>query len=175
MLQPELTAADARVHRNDLIELNVEYVSWVFAEIERLFGVPADQIFGVPARDYVPTVIDKVCGDPPPLGIFYLVHVGGKLAGMGGLRSLGHGVVEIKRIYFRPDYRGMKLGDMMLKRLLSDAKAFGYEKAVLDTGPFMKSAQRLYEGNGFVDRPAYAGVEVPPGFHARWRFMERAL
>jgi hypothetical protein len=39
----------------------------------------------------------------------------------------------------------------------------------------MTSAQRVYESNGFVDRPVYAGVEVPSDFHAHWRFMERAL
>lgn len=175
MLQPEFIAADARIHRDELIALNVEYVSWVFGEIEKLFDVPADQIVGMPAREYVPTVIDKVCGEPPPKGIFYLVNVGDRLAGMGGMRSLGRGVAEVKRIYFRPEFRGMQLGDLMLKRLLSDARAFGYEKACLDTALFMKSAHRVYENNGFVDRAAYEGVEVPPEFHGRWRFMERTL
>lgn len=171
MPQPEFTVADTRVHRDELVELNVEYMSWVFAEIELLFGVSV----GMTAREYVPTVIDKVCGDPPPRGAFYLVTVGHALAGMGGLRSLGSDVVEIKRIYFRPEFRGMKLGDLLLKRLLSDAKTFRYQKAFVDTALFMKSAHRIYECNGFVDRPAYEGTEVPPEFHARWRFMERAL
>jgi ribosomal protein S18 acetylase RimI-like enzyme len=150
-------------------------VSWVCAEIEKLTGVPADKILGMPARDYVPAVIDKVCGELPPRGIFYLVKVDDTWAGMGGLRPLGSGAVEIKRVYFRPGFRGMKLGDTMVERLIADAESFGYERARLDTAPFMKAAQGIYERHGFTDCPAYAGVEVPPEFHTRWRFMERVL
>ena len=83
--QYEFVIANAAFHRHALIELNVEYMSWVFAGIEDLFGVAADQIVGMPASEYVPSVIDKVCGDPPPKGIFYLVKLGNQLAGMGGL------------------------------------------------------------------------------------------
>lgn len=69
----------------------------------------------------------------------------------------------------------MKLGELMLNRLLADARAFGYQRVCLDTALFMKSAHRLHEANGFSDCPAYEGVEVPSEFHGRWRFMERAL
>jgi ribosomal protein S18 acetylase RimI-like enzyme len=175
MPRSEFIAADPRIHRDALIELNVEYVSWVLVGIEQLTGVPADRILGMPAREYVPTVIEKVCGEPPPRGIFYLVEVDGKLAGMGGLRPLGSGAVEVKRVYFRPEFRGMKLGDAMVERLIADAQSFGYERARLDTAPFMKAAQGIYERHGFTDCAAYAGVEVPAEFHTRWRFMERLL
>ena len=120
-------------------------------------------------------VIDKVCGDPPPKGIFYLVKVDDTLAGMGGLRFLRPGVAEIKRIYFRPEFRGRKLGELMLIRLLADAKAFGYRSVCLDTALFMRAAHRLYEKNGFSDCSAYEGVEVPAEFHGNWRFMEREI
>jgi GNAT superfamily N-acetyltransferase len=171
----EFIPANVACHRDELIQLNVEYLSWVFNGIEELFGVPADQVVGMPASEYVSSVIEKVCGDPPPKGVFYLVRVDDKLAGMGGLRFLRTGVVEIKRIYFRPEFRGMKLGERMLGRLLADAGAFGYQSVCLDTALFMKSAHRLYETNGFSDCTAYEGVEVPSEFHSRWRFMQRAL
>ncbi len=175
MPRVEFLVADAAAHRDELIELNVEYLSWVFAGIEELFGIPADEVVGMSAREYASRVIDKVCGDPPPRGIFYLVRVDAGLAGMGGLRFLRTGVAEIKRIYFRPAFRGMKLGELTLRRLLADAGAFGYESVCLETALFMKSAHRLYEANGFSDCSAYEGVEVPPEFHGRWRFMERKL
>ena len=171
----EFILADARAHRAELIELNIEYVSWVLDGIEAMFGVPADEVVGMPATDYVPTVIDKVCGDPPPAGVFYLVMVDGNLAGMGGLRRLQPGLGEIKRVYFRTQFRGLGLGQRMLDRLLADARSFGYRELCLDTAPFMTAAHRLYENNGFSDRGAYEGVEVPTGFHARWRFMGRKL
>lgn len=175
MPKHEFIAANIASHKDELIQLNVEYLSWVFAEIENLFGVPADQVVGMPASEYVPSVIDKICGDPPPKGIFYLVKVDDELAGMGGLRFLRTGVAEIKRIYFRPAFRGMKFGERMLARLLSDAGAFGYQSVCLDTAEFMKSAHGLYETNGFGDCSVYEGVEVPSEFHGRWRFMERTL
>jgi hypothetical protein len=39
----------------------------------------------------------------------------------------------------------------------------------------MKSAHRIYEAAGFVDREPYPNAEVPEVFHKCWRFMERPL
>ena len=167
--------ANVASHRSELIELNVEYVSWVMSEFKREFGVSAEDIVGMSASEYVDTVIDKVCGDPLPVGIFYLIRVDNQLAGMGGLRCVRPGVAEIKRIYIRPAFRGMKLGERILGRLIEDARNFGYEGVCLESGPFMKSAHRLYERYGFTDCPVYEGVEVPPAFHDRWRFMQLSL
>lgn len=175
MIEASFTQARVQTHCTELIELNVEYVGWVFGEVEALFGLPEHQLVGMSARDYVPTVIDKVCGERPPNGVFYLVRLGQQLAGMGGLRRLSHDAAEVKRLYIRPQFRGHRLGDMALGRLLDDARAFGYERICLDTAPFMTAAHRLYESQGFVDCPAYEGTEVPAEFHARWRFMTRAL
>ena len=169
----EFIVADASAHRQELIELNVEYLSWVFNGIEEHFGVASDEVVGMPASEYVPTVIDKVCGDPPPKGVFYLLEVDKSLAGMGGLRFLDTGVGEIKRIYVRPQYRGMRLGELILQRVMTDAKEFGYRKMYLDSAPFMKSAQRIYEMAGFTDCAVYDGTEVPVEFRSGWRFMER--
>lgn len=171
----EFMRADPLADRADLIALNVEYLSWVFGEVEKAFGVPSDEVVGMPVGDYVPTVIDKLCGAPPPKGIFYLVRVDGQLAGMGGLRYLWDRAAEIKRVYVRPDFRGIRLGERILERLLADAAAFGYTAAYLDTGLFMTAAHRLYESYGFTDCPAYEGVEVPSTFHGSWRFMRLAL
>ncbi len=171
----EFITANATTDRDELIQLNVEYLSWVFKGIEEHFGVPAGQVVGMPASDYVPTVIDKVCGDPPPRGVFYLLEVDGNLAGMGGLRFVRTGVAEIKRIYVRPAYRGMRLGEIILQRLVSDATDFGYDRICLDSAPFMKAAQRIYETSGFKDCEAYEETEVPVDFRPHWRFMERDL
>ena len=167
--------ADPVSHKNELLELNVEYMTWVCKGVESHFGILADQVLGMPVADYVSTVIDKVCGAPPPKGIFYLVKVNRGLAGMGGIRFLRNGVAEIKRIYFRPIYRGNRLGEQMLNRLIADAAEFGYEDALLDSGPFMTSAQKVYESCGFVDCAPYEEAEVPKEFHSGWRFMQRQI
>ena len=167
--------ANPIAHGDALLTLNIEYMSWVAAGIAQTFGITARDLLGMELPDYVASVIDKVCGEAPPRGAFYLVYVDGALACMGGLRPLGSGVCEVKRIYVRPDFRGLQLGETILRRLLSDAKAFGYQRVCLDSAPFMHSAQRIYTNAGFVDCKPYVGAEVPVVLHAGWRFMERAV
>nr|MDP9125795.1 GNAT family N-acetyltransferase [Pseudomonadota bacterium] len=131
-------------------------------------------ILGTEVADYVPTVIDKVCGDPPPRGVFYLVEEAGALLAMGGLRRSEDGIAELKRVYVRPAGRGRRLGEAIARQLVNDASAFGYRRVRLDTLPFMRSAQALYVAMGFVDCPPYP-VEMPEVFRAHIRYMELAL
>ena len=166
--------ADPVADRPTLLDINVEYVTWVFAEIEKMFGPPARDILGMEVADYVPTVIDKVCGDPPPRGAFYLVESAGQVVAMGGLRSSEDGIAELKRVYVRAAGRGKGLGEAIARRLLADARAFGYRRVRLDTLPFMGAAQGLYESLGFVDCAPYP-VEMPEAFRSRIRYMELAL
>jgi GNAT superfamily N-acetyltransferase len=161
--------------RNALLEINVEYGSWVTSEIEKAFQLSLEALLGSSVPKYIASVLDKICGEKPPSGVFYLVEVGGKVSGMGGLRRLKQGVAEIKRIYVRKESRGRGLGETILQRLLNDARDFGYKKVLLDTGPFMKSAHRIYEAAGFVDRGPYPEAEVPQQMRGNWRFMERDI
>src|SRR5471032_2090043 len=141
--------ADPLADRARLIAMNVEYVTWVFAEIEKMFGVPPRDILGMAVADYVPTIIDKVCDDPPPRGAFYLVEDAGRVVAMGGLRHSEDGIAELKRVYVRPAGRGQRLGQALATRLVADARAFGYRSVRLDTLPFMGKAQAIYEAMGF--------------------------
>lgn len=167
-------AAHPHADRAALVDLNVEYVTWVFAEIEAMSGIPARAILGAEVADYVPTVIDKVCGDPPPRGVFYLVEDAGAPVAMGGLRRSEDGIAELKRVYVRPAGRGRRLGETITRRLVDDARTFGYRRVRLDTLPFMRSAQALYEAMGFVDCAAYP-VEMPETFRAHIRYMALTL
>jgi ribosomal protein S18 acetylase RimI-like enzyme len=170
MNAPTFRLADPVADRGALIALNVEYVSWVFAEIEALFGPPARDILGMEVADYVPTSIDQVCGDPPPRGAFYIVEQAGEVLAMGGLRHSEEGVAELKRVYVRPAGRGQRLGEALAQRLVDDARAFGYRSVRLDTLPFMQRAQAIYEGMGFVDCAPYP-VEMPEALRAQLRYM----
>ena len=165
--------ANPDADREALLCLNIEYMSWVAQGIEEAFGLSSQTLLGMEVPEYVASVIDKVCGESPPRGAFYLVYVGGELAGMGGLRGIGDGVGEIKRIYVRLAFRGLGLGQSILQRLLDDAQAFGYPRICLDSAPFMQSAHRMYAAAGFVGRGPYEGLEVPVVLHPVWRFMER--
>jgi len=167
----ELVAAELERDREELIALNVEYLSWVGEGLLRTFAVDIVELAGMPIADYVVTTIDKVID---PRGPFYLLRVSGELAGMGGWRPLGDGVAELKRMYVRPAFRGQRLGERLLGQLLGDAARMGRPAMRLDSAPFMTSAHRLYRAAGFADRGAYPEAEVPESLHASWLFMERA-
>lgn len=169
---PTFILADLVRDRDILLDLNVEYMSWNSIELERRFNISVAEVVGMSIREYVEGMLDKVCGDQPPHGCFYLVEHGGLVAGMGGMRGIGSGIAELKRVYVRPAHRGKGLGAAIIDRLLADARAFGVETMRLDSGPFMTSAHRLYEAAGFVYRDPYPGAEVPAMLHPVWRFME---
>lgn len=174
MTDPVFRIADPQADRAALVELNIEYVTWVFAEIEKMAGLSARDVLGAEVADYVPTVIDKVCGDVPPAGVFYLVERDGQAIAMGGLRRSGDGIAELKRVYVRPAGRGLRLGEAIARRLVDDARAFGYREVRLDTLPFMAAAQALYEAMGFIDCAPYP-VEMPEAARRHLRYMALAL
>ena len=174
MTDPVFRIADPQADRAALLSLNIEYVGWVFAEIEKMAGLSARDVLGAEVADYVPTVIDKVCGDVPPAGVFYLVERDGQAIAMGGLRRSGDGIAELKRVYVRPAGRGLRLGEAIARRLVDDARAFGYREVRLDTLPFMAAAQALYEAMGFIDCAPYP-VEMPEAARRHLRYMALAL
>jgi GNAT superfamily N-acetyltransferase len=165
--------ADAGRDRELLLDLNIRYVEWLEACIRRDFGLELSAMLGGPVPDYVAAALDKLCAAQPPQGVFYIVRWKGEAAGMGGVRRLADGASEMKRVFVLPDHRGHGLGADIVRRLIADSDAFGYATMRLDTGPFMGSAHRLYEAEGFRDRDAYDGAEVPAELHHNWRFMER--
>lgn len=167
--------ADPVTHRTVLLDLNIEYMQWNSEQLLAMFGIRFADVAGAEVPEYVASHIDKACGEPPPNGCFYLVEYDGVVAGMGGLRRIHGDVSELKRVYVRPEFRGKQLGAAILRRVLADAKAFGFKSMWLDSGPFMHAAHKLYLAHGFVDRPPYLEAEVGETLHGRWRFMEREI
>lgn len=167
--------ADLVRDRDVLKRFNIEYLNWIGEAVQERFGLSLPDLLGAPISDYVDGALDKLCAGAPPAGVFYLVLDDDVAVGMGGLRRVSDGVGEIKRIYVNKAVRGAGVGVRILDRLIEDARSFGYRELVLDTGPFMTSAHRLYEAAGFVDIPAYAEAEVPEALHHDWRFMRCKL
>ncbi|WP_417493714.1 GNAT family N-acetyltransferase [Maricaulis sp.] len=161
--------------REVLTRFNVAYLNWIAAAVEERFALSLSGLLGMTIPTYVESALDKLCAGTPPEGAFYLVLDGDTAIGMGGLRQVSDGVGEIKRIYVSEAVRGGGAGAKILDRLVQDARAFGYRELVLDTGPFMTSAHRLYEAAGFFDTPPYPGAEVPEALHHDWRFMRCLL
>ena len=87
-----------------------------------------------------------------PAGTYAALWValeGGTVVGSVALRDLGDGVVELKRMYLRPDQRGRGLGRDLLALALDWARRHDMQVVRLDTSERMVAAQRLYESHGF--------------------------
>jgi ribosomal protein S18 acetylase RimI-like enzyme len=107
----------------------------------------------------------------PPSGCLLVAKVDGQPAGCVGLRSLGDGVCEMKRLYVRSQYRGLGLGRKLAERVIEVARNLGYECLRLDTiASKMGSAVSLYAGLGFRTIPAYCETRFPDAI-----FMELDL
>lgn len=105
-----------------------------------------------------------------PHGRLLIARVVGEPAGCVALRPLGSRDAEMKRLYVRPDMRGMGLGRVLAECVIDEARALGYLQLKLDTLPEMAEAQGLYRELGFVDAAPYNDNPV-----AGVRFMSLAL
>ena len=90
-----------------------------------------------------------------PEGRLYLLRRDGKSAGCIALRKLDNERCEMKRLYVRPEYRGEKLGEVLARKIIGDARAIGYKHMMLDTLPFLESAIRMYKKLGFYETDCY--------------------
>lgn len=80
---------------------------------------------------------------------FFLIRDNGTPAGCGGLQLFGTDYGEIKRMYVRPQFRGLGLGKLMLDHLADYARSRGVGLLRLETGIHQHAAIGLYERAGF--------------------------
>ncbi|PJI42122.1 GNAT family N-acetyltransferase [Ferrovibrio sp.] len=102
-------------------------------------------------------------------GALLLAKRNGEAVGVVGLRNLGDGIAEMKRLYIDPAGRGHNFGRALTDAVLAEARRFGYRAIRLDTFPSMVAANRIYDALGFRDIPAYYDNPLPG---ARYRELE---
>jgi GNAT superfamily N-acetyltransferase len=107
----------------------------------------------------------------PPEGRLLLAFHEGEPAGCGAFRRLEDGVVEGRRLFLRPRFRGEGLGGALLLGLLEEARRLGFRAFRLETLPGkMSAALALYRRLGFADIPPYVRRPI-----AGAAYMELAL
>jgi GNAT superfamily N-acetyltransferase len=91
----------------------------------------------------------------PPGGVFVALFDDSRPIAGGGVKRLGDGLGEIKRMYVVPEARGNGHARRLLAALEDAARGLGYHRVRLDTGVHQPQARRLYETSGYAAIPDY--------------------
>ena len=121
-------------------------IAAMVAEIESLYG-------------------EAVCRGPsatatelgPPGGACVVGFEDGHAVCVGGVKDLGGGVCEIKRMYVAPEARGRGHARALLAALERAARDLGHRVVRLDTGPSQPHAEALYRSAGYREIADYNG------------------
>jgi len=150
-------------------ELIAEYVAWDISRTTEL-GLDATELMDFQygqGHDAIP-------GDfAPPAGCLLLATHDGNVAGCGAFHMLEPSICEMKRVYVRPQFRGLGIGRRLASTLISTAADAGYSLMRLETVTFMEGAISLYEFLGFRTCDPY--YVIPVAFRPITVFMELDL
>lgn len=90
-----------------------------------------------------------------PFGRLYILFYDEEVAGCVGLKRIDENSCELKRLYVRDKFRGKKLGEKLVEKIIRDAKKIGYKNILLDTLPFLDKAIMLYKKYNFYEIESY--------------------
>ena len=82
--------------------------------------------------------------------------------GCGAIRAYAPGVMEVKRMFVLPEYRGKGVAGAVLSALETWASELGYTRCILETGHMQPEAIRLYLKSGYaiiLNYGQYEGIE----------------
>ena len=97
----------------------------------------------------------------------------GRAVGCGALKVHSAEFGEVKRMFTRPDVRGLRVGSALLGAIEQLAASKGIRQLLLETGtgPGFDGAVRLYTNSGFTPRGAF--LDYPD---SEWSaFFEKSL
>lgn len=95
-----------------------------------------------------------------PKGCLLIAEYDDEAAGCVGLKELGDGVCEMKRLYVKQEFRGLKIGKALAQAVIQHGRKVGYNCMRLD---FVKPrvAEALYRSLGFKEIAAYEDIPMP--------------
>jgi GNAT superfamily N-acetyltransferase len=117
-----------------------ELLEAMVAEMGELYGGRID-------ATGMPTATPADMG--PPHGRFLVGFDDGEPVCAGGVKDLGDGVAEIKRMYVVPHARSRGVARALLGALEDAARELGYSCVRLDTGARQPRARAMYERAGY--------------------------
>lgn len=92
----------------------------------------------------------------PPSGRLFLAIEKNQIAGCVAVRKIADDTCEMKRLYVRPAFRGLRLGRNLVDAVIKAAREVGYQRMRLDTLPGkMDQAIAMYRSLGFKNIDPY--------------------
>ena len=147
-------------YKEEVRELFIEYTDMLVQGDPRF-----EEYLGIQNFDDELEHLEKKYGLPH--GRLYLLFVNDALAGCVGLRKMDEEKCELKRLYVRPRFRGEGYGELLLERIMGDARRIGYKYMYLDTLPFLKKAIGMYRRRGFVEIEKYSDSPIDDTIYMR--------
>ena len=157
-------------HLEGIRSILTEYMTFIANE---LMKPPWE--FNVDVEHEVDFTMNNLDKFEEPDGSLLLVEVDGQIAGTISLRKIRDDSGEIKRMFVRPNFRGKKIGNLMIEEVIKVAKENGYSKLYLDTAQYMSSAVTLYKKFGFEETEPYPECIVPKKLWEKLIFMKKKL
>lgn len=93
---------------------------------------------------------------------FFVTRQDGLPAGIGGVKLFGTDYGEIKRMYVRPQFRGLGLAKQMITHLETYTQARGINLLRLETGIHQTESIGLYERMGYYLVPPFGAYKEDP-------------
>lgn len=90
-----------------------------------------------------------------PSGAILLAEHNDQITGCVAVRLLSGGICEMKRLYVKPEFRGLSAGLMLAEAIINKAKQLGYQTMQLDTLQRLDIALGLYVKLGFKQISPY--------------------
>jgi len=128
---------------------DVEIVKGLFAEYA------ASLKFNLGFQDFEEELANLPGDYAPPKGCLLLAKYEDQPAGCVASRQQSEGICEGKRLYVRPEFRGLKIGRKLVEAIIAEARRLGYSCIRGDTVPSMQVAQALYASLGFKEIGPY--------------------
>jgi GNAT superfamily N-acetyltransferase len=89
-------------------------------------------------------------------------NAAGTAVGCGGIRLLGPGSGEVKRMYVEPAARGTGVAAALLRALEGHARDLGITRLLLETGTGQPDAIRFYQREGYAPIEAFGPYRGEP-------------
>ena len=84
-----------------------------------------------------------------------VAYIGSEAVGCGAIKKYDNDLMEVKRMYVKPSFRGKGIASEVLKDLELWAKSMNYRKCILETGEKQPEAIALYKQSGYQIIPNY--------------------